>query len=118
MIQRTDEVWIVLDALDECCTRKGTETEGLLSWMRGLLSVSRNAHLLVTSRQEEDIESALTEWVRNEDMMCIQSKLVNDDICKYVHTRIREDDGFRRWRSSPRVQKQIETSLVGKAGGM
>ncbi len=118
MIQQTDEVWIVLDALDECRTRRGTETEGLLSWMKGLLSVQRNAHLLITSRQEEDIESALTEWAPIEDMMCIQSELITDDIRGYVYDRIREGDGFRRWRSWPKVQKEIETSLVEKADGM
>ncbi len=118
MIQQTDEVWIVLDALDECRTRKGTETEGLLSWMKGLLSVPRNAHLLITSRQEEDIESALIKWASSEDMICIQSKLVTDDIREYVYDRIRKGDGLRRWQSWPIVQKEIETSLVEKADGM
>ncbi len=118
MIQQTDEVWIVLDALDECRTRKGTETEGLLSWMKGLLSVSSNAHLLITSRSEQDIESALIEWASDEDMMCIQNKLVSDDIRKYVFDRIREDDELKRWRSWPEVQKEIENSLVEKADGM
>lgn len=118
MIQQTDEVWIVLDALDECRTRKGTETEGLLSWMKGLLSVPRNAHLLITNRHEEDIESALIKWASSEDMMCIQSKLVTDDIREYVYDRTRKGDGFRRWQSWPKVQKEIETSLVEKVDGM
>ena len=60
MIEQVKEVWIVLDALDECRTRKGPPTEGLLSWMRDLLSSEqRNVHLLVTSRPEQDIKSGI-----------------------------------------------------------
>jgi NACHT domain len=119
MTQQVDEVWIVLDALDECSTRKGTRTKGLLSWMEDLLcSELRNVHLLATSRQEEDIESALSKWARIEDMMPIQSALVTDDIRAYVRTRVKEDDGLRRWRSQPDVQEEIETRLMEKVCGM
>jgi len=31
MVEQVKEVYVVLDALDECCTRKGPPTEGLLS---------------------------------------------------------------------------------------
>ena len=119
MIQQVDEVWVVLDALDECHSRKGTRTEGLLSWMEDLLhSELRNVHLLATSRQEEDIESALNKWARTKDMMHIQSDLVTDDIRAYVRTRVKEGDGLRRWRSQPDIQEEIETRLMEKACGM
>ena len=62
-MQQVNESFIKLNALDECRTRKGTETEGLLSWMKGTLSMLRNTHLLITSRSEEDIESALSKWI-------------------------------------------------------
>ena len=56
MIEQVKEVWLVLDALDECSTRRGPSTEGLLSWIREVLnSEQRNVHLLVTSRPEQDI---------------------------------------------------------------
>ena len=119
MIQQVDEVWIVLDALDECHSRKGTRTEGLLLWMEDLLhSKLRNVHLLATSRQEEDIESSLSKWARTKDMMHIQSDLVTDDIRAYVRTRVKKDDGLRRWRSQPDIQEEIETRLMEKACGM
>ena len=119
MIQQVDEVWIVLDALDECHSRKGTRTEGLILWMEDLLhSKLRNVHLLATSRQEEDIESSLSKWARTKDMMHIQSDLVTDDIRAYVRTRVKEDDGLRRWRSQPDIQEEIETRLMEKACGM
>jgi uncharacterized protein HemY len=35
MIEEVKEVYMVLDALDECCTRKGLLSKGLLPWIRG-----------------------------------------------------------------------------------
>ncbi|QBZ57641.1 hypothetical protein PoMZ_02574 [Pyricularia oryzae] len=64
MVQHNGELWIVLDALDECQTRKGAKTEGLLFWIEEFLTVSRaNTHFLFTSRPERDIELALNEFV-------------------------------------------------------
>jgi hypothetical protein len=57
MIEKAKEVWLVLDALDGCCTRKGPWTEGLSSWIREVLNLGqRNVHLLVASRPEQNIE--------------------------------------------------------------
>ena len=119
MIRLVDEVWIVLDALDECCTRRGTPTEGLLSWITDLRnSGQRNVHLLVTSRPEQDIEAEVRKWARDEDITPIQSSLITDDIRGYVRTRVRDDKALERWRSRPDVQDEIETRLMEKAGGM
>ena len=119
MIQQVNEVWIVLDALDECHTRKGRSTEGLLSWMESLQSTDLSkVHLLITSRQEEDIESAIAKWARAEDIIPIQGSLISNDIRAYIHTRVREDDGLKRWRSRPDVQEEIESELMEKADGM
>jgi len=119
MIEQVKEVWIVLDALDECCTRKGQPTKGLLSWIRDLLnSAQRNVHLLVTSRPEQDIMSVVSEFASKDDIVHIQSDLVTNDICAYVHTRVRQQEGLKRWRSQPEVQDEIETRLMEKADGM
>lgn len=75
-------------------------------------------HLLITSRQEEDIESAIAKWARAEDIIPIQGSLISNDIRAYIHTRVREDDGLKRWRSRPDVQEEIESELMEKADGM
>ncbi|OCK92748.1 uncharacterized protein K441DRAFT_678587 [Cenococcum geophilum 1.58] len=112
-------VWIVLDALDECRTRKGLPAEGLLLWTKELLnSEQRNVHLLVTSRQEQDITSGVTELAYIDDIVPIESDLITDDIRAYVRTRVSEDEGFKRWRARPDVQEEIETQLIEKADGM
>lgn len=119
MVQHAGEVWIVLDALDECRTRKGHPTEGLLRWIESIRSSQEiNIHLLATSRPEQDIKSAIETWVRQQDVIPIQSDLVAEDICAYVHTKVREDKGLSRWKSRPDVQDEIESTLTQKAHGM
>ena len=119
MIEQVKEVWLVLDALDECSTRRGPSAEGLLSWIREVLnSEQRNVHLLVTSRPEQDIEVGIMEFAHNDDIVPIQSSLITDDISAYVRTRVRDDNGLKRWRSQPEVQNEIETRLMEKADGM
>jgi Cdc6-like AAA superfamily ATPase len=119
MIEQVEEVWVVIDALDECRTRKGRSTEGLLSWIRDLLNAEqRNAHLLATSRPEQDIKSDISELTCNDSIIPIQSELINDDIYAYVQTRVREDNDLKRWRSKPKIQNEIVTVLTEKADGM
>jgi hypothetical protein len=119
MIDQVKEVCVVLDALDECSTRKGPPTEGLLSWIRDLLdSEQRNVHLLVTSRPEQDIKTGLSNLTHNENAVPIQENLISDDIRLYVHTRVRKGDDLNRWRLFPEVQDEIETELMQKANGM
>lgn len=119
MLQQVGEVWIILDALDECHTRRGKRTEGTLSWMRDLLSSDKkNVHVLVTSRAEQDIASEISEWALDADIVPMNGQGVVDDIHAYIHTRIREDDDLKRWRSRPDVQDEIQTALMQKANGM
>ncbi len=114
MMEQAKEVWIVLDALDECRTRKGPPTEGLLLWIRDLLELEQtNVHLLVTSRPE--IKSEVSEWVQNDDIVPLQSDLIAGDIRAYVQTRI---GGVKKWESQPEVRNEIETRLMEKAHGM
>jgi Cdc6-like AAA superfamily ATPase len=120
MLDQAKEVHIVLDALDECRTRKGSPSVGLLSWIETLRQPGqRNLHLLVTSRPEHDIETVLRKVAkREEDIVPIQSDLINDDICSYVHSRVRESDRLKRWKLRPDVLAEIETRLMAKANGM
>ncbi|OKL57360.1 hypothetical protein UA08_07438 [Talaromyces atroroseus] len=118
VIGQVEQVWIVLDAVDECSTRSGPPTEGLLSWMRDLTSQQKNVHLLVTSRPEQDIKSEIVEWASLDNIVPIRGDGIDDDIRAYVHTRVREDKGLKRWRTQPDVQEEIEHRLMEKADGM
>ncbi|KAF3191749.1 hypothetical protein TWF225_000970 [Orbilia oligospora] len=131
MVEQAKEVWLVLDALDECSTRGGSLTEGLLSWMNEILNSEQwNIHLLTTSRPENDIKSEVENltYINNriakdalsprDYTIAIQSSLVSHDINAYIRTRVREESGLKRWRSHPEIQSEIETCLMEKANGM
>ncbi|KAF3254019.1 hypothetical protein TWF192_003533 [Orbilia oligospora] len=131
MVGQAKEVWLVLDALDECGTRGGSSTEGLLSWMNEILNSEQwNVHLLTTSRPENDIKSEVENFIcinnriakdalgPQDHTIAIQSSLVSHDINAYIRTRVREESGLKRWRSHPEIQSEIETCLMEKANGM
>jgi len=119
MVEEAKGVYVVLDALDECQTRKGSPSEGLLPWITNLRLDERDLHLLVTSRPEHDIEVVLRELAKSEeDIVPIQSDLINDDIRSYVRTRMRDNGGLKRWKSRLDVLEEIETHLMEKAHGM
>lgn len=114
MMQHVKTIQIVVDALDECQTRKD-----LLPWMRELAtSEYRNIYLVATSRREDKIESELKSWLSEENFIPIQKGPVDADIGAYIHGTLRADNEFRRWRSKPAVLEEIETELMKKAGGM
>jgi hypothetical protein len=120
MINQAQKIYIVLDALDECSTRKGPSSEGLLLWIQSLLEQKQgNVCLLMTSRPEHDIELVLRNLAQSEeDIVPLQSNVVDNDIRSYVHTRVREGNGLKRWQSQPDVLNEIETQLMEKANGM
>lgn len=114
MAKHVTKIQIVLDALDECLTRRD-----LLSWLKSLASLGHaGLYLLATSRKEENIESELKQWLHQGNIVSIQQDAVNPDIRLYVRRRLRNECGFERWRSEPSVRDEIETQLMEKAGGM
>jgi hypothetical protein len=116
MIGNLEEVWIVLDALDEC-TPRGE----LLAWLRSInqdFSVQVKMHLLVTSRPEQDIESAIKRYASGEQIIPIRDDLLEADIRNYVQARVREHESLSRWRGHREIQDNIEASLLEKANGM
>ena len=112
MMTSLGDAYIILDALDECVERDKllTDLEQIVSWE------DTNLHVLATSRKESDIEEALTPL--SDYRIGIQSKIVNADIQTYVHDRLQVDRKLKRWQKSPKVQLEIEDTLMRKADGM
>jgi hypothetical protein len=114
MIEQANEVWLILDALDECNTR-----EDLVSWIQEVLnSEQRNIHLLVTSQRVPDIEAGIKAFAHHDNIMEIESSVIADDIEAYIRTRVRGGKEFKRWLKRPTVQNRIEIELTKKADGM
>jgi len=91
-MQDFTQVYVVLDALDECTQR--------LELMDVLKTVARwqlnNLHLLMTSRKERDIESSLENYVEEEDTVCLQRNVVDQDIQQYVQQRLSDNKGLAK----------------------
>lgn len=115
MLSQVKESWLILDALDECVTRR----DGMLSWLADISKSSQvNIHLLATSRPEHDIHVAMRQIAPNDAIIDIKSSSIVDDIHCFVHETVRNDKGLQRWRKHPDVQTQIETMLMKKVDGM
>lgn len=113
IIQKVGEMFIVLDALDECESR-----EGLLRWLRGLRDNDINVHVLATSRPEIDIRAEFEELCRDKESVVVHDGLVDADIRSYVHAQVKSQKTFQLWENRPDIQEEIENSLVSKANGM
>ena len=114
MINFLGDTYIILDALDECEDRHEilTVVGQIVSWEIA------NLHMLVTSRREREIDEVLTSFSHSRNRINIQSTLVNKDIRTYVHDRLQDDSKLKRWQRVPKVQLEIEDTLMRKADGM
>lgn len=59
MLQKVGEVWLILDALDECHLRDNSFANGLLPWIKRIRECGVNVHMLVTSQPEYDMKAAI-----------------------------------------------------------
>ncbi len=117
MMRQAGEVWIVLDALDECPS-KSSGRDTLLEWIYSISTGSRNTHLLITSRPEHDIHSAISKWAPTSNIIELQSRLVEKDISSYIQWEVRNRKGLQRWEGNQKVQQEIEGALAKQADGM
>lgn len=114
MYQEFDDIYIILDALDECTDRLEllNVIEKIHRWKIG------NLHFIVTSREEKDIQESLDSLTGKDKQLSIQSALVDDDIRAYIQDRLKTDRQLRRWQSRLVIQQEIENALMDRAAGM
>ena len=114
MLKIIKGAYLILDALDECAERQDLldDIHELCRWK------DANLQILVTSRKEKDIEESITLANGDIQKLCIQGPLLDDDIRKYVKSRMQNGQRLRRWRKDLQVQREIENMLVNKANKM
>ncbi|KAK4206015.1 ankyrin repeat protein, partial [Rhypophila decipiens] len=112
-LQQAGEIWIVIEALDECSKRDSTD--GLLSWIKDLRKSDLQVHILVTSRPEIDIKSAVEDWACDEEIIFLGGEPVENDIKSYVQARTKQ---VQRWKDRQDIQQEVETALTKDAHGM
>ncbi|CAI6339356.1 unnamed protein product [Periconia digitata] len=114
IIQEFPRIYIVLDALDECSDR--VELLGVLddisTWQL------KNLHILLTSRRERDIEAVLNTFVDQQNIVCLQSELVDKDIERYVQQRLLDDTQLVKWAKDVTLRHEIELTIMRGAQGM
>lgn len=115
MLQKVGEVWLILDALDECYQRDDSFANGLLQWIKRTRECVANIHILVTSQSLYDINAAFEGWACDEEIVHLQSRLVEADITAYIKGVTKQ---MKRWQNCPDIQWGIEDALIHKANGM
>ncbi|KAI4249345.1 MAG: hypothetical protein L6R42_009040, partial [Xanthoria sp. 1 TBL-2021] len=107
-----NQVFIVLDALDECTERHDLilALEEMAGWQNS------ESHLLTTSRKELELEECMNTLTKEADRIGIQGMPVEADISSYVLGRLRTDRRLKRWHK-PELEKEIAMTLTSKAHG-
>jgi hypothetical protein len=110
ILEAFDDVYIVLDALDECAERKD-----VLKWIKQMTSWRKSKlHLLATSRPEEEIAKDLR--LLDPDHVNIKQDLVSRDIVKYINSILYDEDLFGKW--SDEISANIKNTVLESADGM
>jgi hypothetical protein len=110
ILEAFNDVYIVLDALDECAERKG-----VLEWIKEMTSWRRSKlHLLATSRKDEDIYKHLQSPDLN--YVYIKQDLVSRDIERYIDSTLDRDDSFDQWGDE--IKTKIKNTVLKSADGM
>lgn len=114
MIQDLLQIYVVLDALDECAERIELMemVEMMVKWK------APNLHILLTSRRERDIESSLKGCIDPQNSICLQSKVVDKDIQHYVQQRLLNDKALSKWGKDIALRQEIQTALKEGSKGM
>ena len=108
-----DDVFIAIDALDECPVQK---REDLLEFLETIASwPDSKLHIFLTSRPESDIKHTLNalSWIES---IPIQGLDVARDITHHIKTQMSSDSKFRKL--PPKVKAEVERTLIDGAGGM
>jgi hypothetical protein len=110
ILEAFNDVYIVLDALDECAER-----EDVLKWIKQTTVWRKSKlHLLATSRPEEDIARHLQ--LLDPDHVNINQDLAGRDIERYINSMLYDEDSFGKW--SDEINANIKNTILKSAEGM
>ena len=104
----------MLPLIDECNQR--VELLRMLEAMTGW--GFPNLRIVLTSRQERDIEISIEGFVSPQNKICLESDLVDGDIQHYVRQRLCDDKSLSKWGKDEALRTEVEISLMKGAKGM
>lgn len=110
------QTFLIIDALDECPANNVLEGRSkTLKWLQDLFNrFESSLHVLVTSRQENDIQESMEE--ASAVQTAIDTSAVDEDIRRYVEMEIACDRKLRKLDSNNK--ETIQKALAEKADGM
>jgi hypothetical protein len=110
ILESFGDIYIVLDALDEC-----TERKDLLKWIKQMTCWKMGKlHLLATSRPEEDIARHLR--LLDTNHVYLKPDLLTRDIEMYIDCILDGEDSFEPWGDE--IKANIKSKLLESAEGM
>jgi hypothetical protein len=111
-VQKFQEVYLIVDALDES-PRHGAR-ERVLETLADFRNWSlRGFHILATSRDEIDIRENLAP--SNTEDISMKNTAVNQDIENFIRGHLKRDRAMQKWSTH---HSQIKDVLTAKAGGV
>ncbi|KAL6819895.1 ankyrin repeat-containing domain protein [Trichoderma camerunense] len=112
-------LYIVIDALDECPLFNEQRGRLLKSLRRILATAPNKFHFFLTSRKEPDIDDKirpiLSSTDKNEIDLLARQQTINKDICLYIDSQLSGDE-YKSWPKS--IKDEARESLVEKADCM
>ncbi|KAK0739522.1 hypothetical protein B0T21DRAFT_382536 [Apiosordaria backusii] len=112
IVEEFDDVYIILDALDESPKQKHRET--LLDTLQEIREWSEpRLHLLVTSRDEPDIRECLSP--SDDEDVKMKNASIDSDIASFIAGHLQTNRRLRRWSKHHR---EIQEALASRAEGV
>ena len=106
------DTYVIVDALDECSDRIR-----LLNWIKEIVGWKvGKLHLLVTSRQERDIETRLLSL--QPFSICLEGEFVDLDIAMYLDLMLQDNEDSTAWNVDVHMRDKVKMSLQQGAQGM
>ena len=116
-VMKLKEMFIEIDALDECSEK---ERPTIIRLLAEIIKALPCAKVFITSRRESDIERAFV--ASNTPTIQIQAKNVEADIRSFVEGKVREYRqgyyGKKLFLSNDLLEARITSTLTQKADGM
>jgi ankyrin repeat protein len=119
LLNESKHTYIIVDALDEFLNQTPLTTGNrgkVIKFLEGLCRTSHGGtHILVTSRRENDIETAVKEIEVPKNIVLMDTKEINIDIKTFLMISLREHP-YKEWTG--KLKKLVAKTLTSKADGV
>lgn len=118
--QEFSSTYMILDGLDECPAQdERPNRDELMDTIQQVLKWKNDRlHILVTSRNERDIEHSLEDLMPKENVISLQLGEVHRDIRAYIEERLRVDKRLSKWNANEELRDRIRRVVTSRSQAM